>query len=487
MTAFSYGDGRVWLQRKKFQTFELLLPYGITGVTDPSGALAAVREPSATTRRKSVISEILRGEPGLAEFQIETRLRKTLNYLFALKDCSVNVQAHMGACDRPDNYYSSQIGMHWQRAYRGDLAVDRLAKIDGDDAPIQITTPMSAEVGPVLIDFEVEFLSARTILESEAINGMAFLGSECLEDCQSQESAGDNGYLATEAQAGSPVNIANVWYTDDGGQTWAETAHRPFAGGEDIVGPVLAGTKLNHRIVVARGTTDAGNPAEIAYADVTTLGHTDWVLANVGSINGQFILSLFWLDYMHLYATTNDGYVYKSGDGGATWTILLSTAVQELRDIAALGYGPYAGTVWVVGDANVIYKSTDYGVNWTAVTGPVPAQDVDTVCLTPDGTVFVGYGNGALYGSYDGGANWSALPVQGITATAITAIRAWGDFIIWAAATTASGGRVVRSTDGGASFQLWSLNMPVNSGINALLLILTWFSLLVNRRAALLL
>lgn len=467
MTIFSYGDGRVWLQKRKFQPFELLLPYGITGVTDPSGALTAVREPSATTRRKSVISEILRGEAALPEFQIETRLRKTLNYMFGL-DCAVNFQAHLGACDRADNYYASEIAVHWQRALHGDRAIDRLAKIEGDDSPIQVTVPFSAEVGPIIIDFMTEFLSARTVLETEAFSGIAFLSSECLEDCQSQESAGENGYAVTEAKAGSPVNVANVWYTGDSGQTWTETSQRPFAGGEDIIGPVLAGIKSKHRIIIGRGTADAGNPAEIAYADVTTLGTTVWVRVNVGAINGQYIKALYWLDYMHLYASTNDGYVYKSADGGATWTTALTTAVNALNAIAALGYGSYAGQVWVVGASNTIYKSTDYGVTWTAITGPVAAQIINTVCLTTDGTVFVGYANGALYGSMDGGSSWSSLPVQGITATSIAAIQAWGDFVIWAAANTADGGYVVRSTDGGATFQLWHLNMPVNSGINCL-------------------
>lgn len=468
MTAFSYGDGRVWLQRAKFQPFELLLPYGMTNVTDPSGALAAVREPSASNRRQSVVTEILRNEPGLAEFQIETRLRKTLNYMFNLKDCTSNFQVHMGACDRPDNYVSSQIALHWQRAHRGDMTLDRLAKIEGDNAPIAMQAPFSAEIGPVLLDFEVEFLSARTILESEGVTGMAFLNSECLENCQSQEAAGENGYASTKAQAGSPVNVANVWYTQDSGQTWVETSSRPFAAGRDIVGVQVVGSKNRHRVIVGCGTTDPAAPAKIAYADVTVIGTTTWVSVNVGSINGQYIKSLLWLDYMHLYAITNDGYVYISSNGGATWTISLSTAVNVLYDISAQGYGQNAGVVWVVGASNTIYRSDNFGTLWTAITGPAAAQDVKTVAVSPDGTAFVGYANGTIYGSYDNGASWHQLSIQGVTATSVDCIRVWGDFIVWAAVTTASGSRVVRSCDGGALFGLWHLNMPDNSGINSI-------------------
>jgi len=470
MTAYSYGDGRVWVQRKKFASFDLLLPYGMTNVTDPVGALAPVREPSAAVRRKSVVADILRGEPGLPEFQIETRLMKTLNLMFALKDCAVNFQCHMGACDRPDNYFASQMGMHWQSAYRGDLAVDRMAKVDGDNAPVAVAVPWSAQIGPILIDFETEFVSQRTIAETEAILDMIFLESECFEDCKSQEDAGENGYAVTGALSGSPTNVANVWYTEDKGESWAEASERPFAAAMDISSIVALGTKNNHRVIVANGTTQPAAPAQIAYADVTTFGTTAWVTVNVGAINGQYIHKLIWPDYQHLYALTDDGYIYMSTDGGASWTAVLTSAADDLRDGAALTYGENAGTVWAVGDLNTIYMSEDYGETWTVVTGPTDSagDDILSMCLTPDGTVFIGNDAGELYGSYDEGATWTTLSVQGVTPSAVDAMGCWGDFIIWIAVTMRDGGRVLRSTDGGANFRLWNLNIPTNDGINCL-------------------
>lgn len=470
MTTYSYGDGRIWIQRKKFETFELLLPYGMTGITDPVGALTPVREPSASTRRRSVIVDILRGEPGLPEFQIETRLMKTLNLMFALKDCAVNFQCHLGACGRPDNYLASNMALHWQTAFRGDLAIDRLAKIEGDDAPDAVAVPWSAMLGPVLIDFEAEFLSQRTIAETEAILDMAFLESECFEDCKAQEDAGENGYAVTGVLAGSPTNVANVWYTVDKGESWAETSARPFIAGMDISSVVLLGTVNNHRIVVANGTTQAGAPAQIAYADVTEMGTTGWVTVNVGSHNGEYINKLLWLDYQHLYAVTDHGYVYLSDDGGATWSAVLTTAVNDLNDISGIPYGENSGVVWTVGDSNTIFMSADFGSTWTAVAGPAGGvgDNCTAVEVTPDGTVFVGNDAGELYGTYNDGDDWETLGVQGVTPTAVTSMCAWGDYQIWLAVDTASGGRVLRSVDGGASFHLWNLNIPTNSGINVI-------------------
>jgi photosystem II stability/assembly factor-like uncharacterized protein len=468
--SYAIGDGRIWLQRKKFEGYDLLLPYGLTNVTDPVGGLTPVREPSATKRRTTVITDILRGEPGLPEFQIETRLKATLNYMFALKDCAVNYQAHLGACDRADNYTASEIMLHWERSHRGDMTIDRLSKIQGDEAPIQIATPWSAEVGPILIDFMAEFLSARTIAESENITGVAFLESECFEDCKAQEDAGENGYIVTAAAAGSPSNKANVWFTEDKGESWAEASAYPFAGGEDISDVVLIGTKYNHRVIVARGTTDAGNPAEIAYADVTDIGTTTWVNVNVGAVNGQYINKLLLLDSRHLYAITNDGYVYLSSNLGASWTAKLTTAVNALYDIAGLGSGEHAGTIWVVGASNTIYLSEDFGSTWTAKTGPTAGAGdaAKSVTVTPDGTMIFGNDAGEIYGTYDEATEWHVLAAQGVIPTSVDALACWGDSLIWIAVNTASGGRVLRSTDGGASFRLWHLNIPTNSGLTDL-------------------
>jgi len=445
-------------------------------VTDPKGAINAIREPSASTRGKSVITDIIRSEADISGFTIETRLRKTQNFLLGQK-CAWNFQAHLGACGRADNYFASDIGLHWEEGYRGDGAIDRVALIEGDDAAVGISIPYMSRYPFVLADFKVEFLSARTILETEAITDMYYFPEECLEDCDTQEDAGENGYAVTRAQWGSPVNVANVWYTRDRGQSWAETSggvYRPFAGGEDMSCVVVSGTMNDHRIIVSRGITDLGNPAEIAYADVTVFGNAQWVNVDVGSVNGQYITYMFWTDWSHLYAVTNDGYVYKSVDGGATWSDVLTTAVSQLNDVAALR----DGTIWVVGNAGTIYYSGDHAVSWSAMTDPSGGDDLTTIALTPDGTIIVGDSTGGLYGAYDGvvsAVSWSTLAVQGITPTNVVRVRHADDSNIWVVVDLGGSmygtSRVLRSTDGGANFRLWSLNLPTNSGLLALFVV----------------
>lgn len=463
---YKYKDGRVWAQKNKFDAYSLLLPYGMTNVTDPHGTLSAIREPSVSKRGESVVIDVVRAEPGLPDFQLETRLNRTLNYLFGL-DCAINVQCHMGACDRPDNYLASQIGLHWDRAYAGDIGIDRTTIIEGDDAPDAVTVPMVAEIGPVLIDFGVEFLSARTISEDQLITGIAFLESECLEGCQTQKAAGEVGYLSTEADSGV---AAVVHYTTDKGDSWAACSADPFGNDEHISSIAVLGISNNHRVLVARGSTDGSNPAEIAYSIVTVPGTTTWVTVDVGSVNGDYITKLLVLSYGRVYAVTNDGYIYISKNGGGTWTLLRSGSAG-LRDIRGVNYGKNAGKLVAVGDAGTILLSKDYGENWTVITAPTGLYADSLTCceLTPDGTFYIGDSAGEMYGTFDDGDNWQAMSLSGITPTDINDIRAWGDSIIWVAANIAGPlGRVLRSTDGGASWELWSLNIPTNTGAECL-------------------
>ena len=461
---YSYKDGRVWIQLKKFEAYKLLLPYGLTNVTDPAGSLTAVREPSSEHRRQTVVKDILRGEPGLPEFQVETRLNRTLNYMLGLGKRIVNVQCHMGDCDRPDNFYASSTGLLWDRARRGDLAIDRVALIEGDDSPDAISVPFSAERGPALLDYDVAFLSARTISHGQDVRGFAFLGEELFQDCQTQEDAGENGYVVFSAASAAD---AAVFYTDDFGDTWSSASAEPFDNDEDISDVVVIGRKTDHRIIVSRGTADSSHPAEIAYADVTTLGTVSWVTVDVGSVNGQYINKLYMRDYMHVYAITNDGYIYRSSNGGASWSLIDSSAGVALYNVAAC-VGDYDGMLVVVGANNTMLRSMDWGDTWTVETAPSTGNVLKALTITPDGTIYVGDDAGNLYGSYDFAVSWHSLELQGITATSVNGVAHYGDSIIWVIANTSGGGKVLRSVDGGASFRLWSLAVPANGGLDAL-------------------
>lgn len=461
------SQGRVWMQFRKFEAFKLILLGGLNDSTITRGALNPSRRPSRTKRGEEEISDILRSSPDLPGFTLTTRLQKARNYVLGIK-CAVATQVHIGDCDRPDNYRSAQLIVHWNRCYQEDGNIPQLTKIEGDDAKVEITTPFKAIEGPIFNDMLKFFLSARTITEAGDITDMAFLGVECIEDCGNQADAGENGYAVSDAYAGSPSDVAGVYSTGDKGNNWTATSATPFNAGETISAVMVSGIVDNHRVWVFRGSTDAGNPAELAYADVTVLGTTVWNYVNIGSVNGQYVTAAFYLDDQNIFVGTDDGYIYKSDDSGATWTAIYTTAAVQINDIQGLT----DGTLWVVGATNTLLWSTDAEATaptFTVVTGPSVGNALLTCEVTADGTLYIGDDAGNTYGSTNDGVTYTGLQLQGVTAVSVDKIRAINDDILFAICHLADGSsRCLLSVDGATNFRLWELNMPSNSGLNAL-------------------
>lgn len=450
MANYTYKDGRIWIQLGKFQPYKLLLPYGMSDLGVPKGTLNPIREPAPNARRQSVIVDTLRSEPGLISFNIQTRLQTTLNYMLGMQDKRPNIQVHMGACGRPDTYTASAVGITLDRCAAGDLGIDRVALIQGDDSPVNIQMPWSAE-DIAYVDFGVSFLSARTIAENENLLFAAFITDECGEGIN----PGTYGYVGGVASLYGAV----VWRTNDKGQSFTNVG-LPFAVSEDISDGIVIGEPYRHRLIVSRGTTDGSNPAEIAYADVDSDQTVTFVNVDVGVVDGEYITALYGLNWGNIYAVTDSGNVYKSADGGASWTLLTSNAGIELYSISAISNG----TVLVVGYPDFAILSHDFGVTWTELSG---ITGTFSAChVTPDGTMFVADNVGlVLHGSYDNGVTWHTLPLQGVTPTSINAIKSVDNNVVWVAVDTGSGGRVLRSTDGGAGFYLWSLDVPSNGNV----------------------
>ena len=468
--------GRIWVQLNELDTYDIAQCTGLTDWNKPRGAVTPIREQSVIRVGDEDVVGYQRASKDMAAFTIQARLKEMHNFLIGL-NCNVNVQVLFVDCGSPGNYYGYKMGIGWVRCPPGDLTGDAISTIEGDNVPIAYSNAFNAIYGPYLIDFQVKFTSALDIAETGTITDMVFFEEECLEDCQFKAGNGQYGYVVASAQVGSPVDDANVWFTEDYGDNCALTSETPFAGGEDISCVVKSGTVSDHRIIVSRGSADAANPAEIAYADVTTIGQTAWVNVNVGAVNGQYITYMTWPIYNKLFAVTNDGYIYQSADGGATWTVSYQhTAATQFNDISSTR----RGVIWAGGDGDLLKYSTDYGGAWTTVTGPNAGLHNITTCFVDmDKKLEVGDSNGAIFGSVDNGLNWVTTPPQGITATNVVRIRGYHSHWKWAivdiaAVAPANGNsRVLRSTDGGATWRLWQLatNIVPNDGLNAIFVV----------------
>jgi photosystem II stability/assembly factor-like uncharacterized protein len=184
------------------------------------------------------------------------------------------------------------------------------------------------------------------------------------------------------------------------------------------------------------------------------------------------------------------GGIYRSTDGGTTWTQVLSGAqgTGVLFD-PTNGNVAYAALGDIFGSArNGVYISTDAGQTWKPDNGSgvntLPSLNVGrlAIAMAPSHpkTLYVGIQNTSPFGSLlglfktvDGGKNWTSLPmifdycepqcwydhVIGVHPSDSEVIYAGGAFDI----------TLVRSIDGGSSWEIMSsVNDPLHADMHAL-------------------
>ena len=178
-----------------------------------------------------------------------------------------------------------------------------------------------------------------------------------------------------------------------------------------------------------------GYPSGISAATST---NSAWNPLNSGTTKAWYGVAT--ADGVTVYAAVNNGVIWKSTDGGTTWTELTSGIKAWYGVATADGVTVYAAV-----DKGVIWKSTDGGTTWTELnSGATSWHNV----ATADGvTVYAAaYGGEAIWKSTDGGATWTAL--TSVT-THLHCVATADGVTVYAAADS---GVIWKSTDGGATW-----------------------------------
>lgn len=171
-----------------------------------------------------------------------------------------------------------------------------------------------------------------------------------------------------------------------------------------------------------------------------------------------------------MYATTSPttGSIYKSINGGDTWTELTSAGTGSWNGIKCNSTGSIVVAAASVG---YLYKSTDGGSTWSAMTGAGTPQ-WDSVFVSDDGLVIVGCAvPGNLQVSRNGGTTWSSITTIGLN-------RLWrgisgsSDGRVLFASSSGNSGRPALSTDygvtwsaisiGSATVSWWNTSVSIN-------------------------
>ena len=362
--------------------------------------------------------------------------------------------------------------------YRGRMAITSLA--DGDAPsreatgdPVVSNASVSWEYNLTLLPLEISSLTwndaENTMPLTDVTSLQQAFEAACLAGYQGPD---QHIYIATNAAASV---TANVIYSRNGGGAWAVTSADPFAADEHISQiQSLILNETQFRVLTARLSTDAGNAAEVAYADVSfgAEATTVWTAVDVGVTNGDVIITLEWIFPGRIYAAAgapaSEGEIWISANNGETWTEVF-TGTTPINAIAK-GFGEDCQDVYAVGDTNLILRESNQSGTFSTLVGPAGGGAFSAVAIANDGLLFAGNAQ-SLYVSNNAALNaggWSALKDFGASHVVKDIFMPEGDsnhIYVTVDDTTPGTGEFWHSNDGGNSWN--QLTEVANVGYNA--------------------
>jgi photosystem II stability/assembly factor-like uncharacterized protein len=173
------------------------------------------------------------------------------------------------------------------------------------------------------------------------------------------------------------------------------------------------------------------------------------VADNLGQFYGEVVFAIAPSEIQRglIWAGTNDGQIWYTKDGGATWNNVTKNvtglpAWGTVRKIEPSHFDP--GTAYAAIDFHMmddrrpyLYKTTDFGQTWTRLSDGLPnghpLDYVMSVAENPNrkGMLFAGTGHGFFY-SMDDGRRWTQFK-EGLPAAPVTWIvvpKRWHDVVV---------------------------------------------------------
>lgn len=158
----------------------------------------------------------------------------------------------------------------------------------------------------------------------------------------------------------------------------------------------------------------------------------------------------------NLEPESTDGYIWVSGDSGATWTEKTAPGLNRWEGFAASSSGAklyaqvYNGYIW---------SSADSGGTWTEQTGS-GVKNWTGICCSSDGaTVYATELNGLCYKSTDSGVTWAATDATAVSCRSV-ACSSGGSIVLAGGSVT---GDLYLSDDGGTT---WTTPLTGNDFIS---------------------
>jgi len=411
---FDNFNGVIWVQPGGPNTISYpLLCSDMDGIDEPQGDITGRFCLNADGTWETV--NRTQGTPGEVTGDVMSWREKTRAWLEKMRKerCAFAVYVHHFHCGRADTFLNYESGQLLANAFvtsKTSAQNVRRRADQGETAEKNEQTfslsaqPLSEEYWPLVgtvTDAQDEDEPLRDIITCTT--------PQCLGPCGTKESACKEMQVVADAAASV---TADGYYSTDYAATWTTWGAQPFAVDEHIASIVCVDIDNDtERLIVARGTTDGANPAEIAYSDD---GGATWTNVNVGATNGEYALhsgALFALNQRYIWFCTSEGNVYFSSDGGASWT---AQSVPDAGAAEGLYYVHFrdANYGWAVGGqaatSGHFIQTTDGGAHWALATAEPEALEGVWVSVIDSNRVWVGTSNGVnVWYSNDWGATWT--------------------------------------------------------------------------------
>ena len=381
----------------------------------------------------------------------------------ARKGCAIDMQLHMGECQDPTNFNTFSKALVLEGAYLTSYSTEDMGALaSGDDSPVNESADISAktvyEVVPVGYG-----VKAATIVTTELTDAVICDRVGCGE-CEEESDGCYKVFAISVAAGGSPSTSPDVVFSVDKGITWYAHDIESIGTANDADGIDCVGQYL---VIVSNAEGNLNYALKSEFDGVTDPEFTGITTGIVVGGEPNAIFSIGGIAFV----VGDGGYVYKTDDptvgvsvldaGSATSAKL--TAVHALSEEFAVAVGE---------NGAVIY--TENGTTWSAISvSPVGyGTDINCVWVKSESEWWIGAADGNLYYTLDGGSTWTTKAFSGSGAGEVRDIVFSTDSVAWLAHDTAApAGRILRSYDGGYSWQLTpesGATFPANDQVNAL-------------------
>jgi len=467
------GDGILWIQPDGPGT--KLYPLGCHNLGDlsaPRGDVTVRFCPDLSMINSWYVSAEFQGAPTAVTTSVEADVEEFMDWLERVVECGAPLYVNKYKKGRRDVFPGYTRGWLLPTAR---ITGETLSNLYAKDAENQDMSMQSFDISSsTWLKYFRLVASREETTETEALNDIDFGNAmACWDECGGAKGVCEDGAAAGDPVPGSASSLADVLFKTKA-TDWTAGAANPFATDEIISSIVRVQIDdETMRVIVARGTTDAANPAEIAYSDDN--GAT-WNLVNVGATLGQYVArqgGLFALDPHNVWCVLTGGGIAQSTNGGESWTVV-HDAILTTEDLNMI-HGPDENHLVVVGDNDTILVTIDGGVNWYVpdnVTGS--GDDLYCVAALTDCRWWIGTGSGNLYKTIDAGETAMTLvtfsgsgagEVVDIEFVETSPYNLFCGYLVHN--TAAPVGRVFHTVNGGYDWRQVA-QMPTNAGLNAI-------------------